>query len=100
AGGPEPQRDVRHARDGGPAVSAAQFFRSRWVTRPDHVRELPAGGLPRGFRAAGVVCGIKPSGRPDLGLLLCDAPGAVSAARFTSSGTPAAPVLVTRERCR
>ena len=77
------------------------FFRSRWVPRPDHVRELPAGsGLPRGFRAAGVACGIKPSGRPDLGLLLCDVPGAVSAARFTSSGTPAAPVLVTRERCR
>jgi glutamate N-acetyltransferase/amino-acid N-acetyltransferase len=47
-----------------------------------------------------VACGIKPSGRPDLGLLLCDAPYAVSAARFTSSGTPAAPVLVTRERCR
>jgi len=83
-------------------MNASQpFFRSRWVPRPDHVSELPAGsGLPRGFRAAGVACGIKPSGRPDLGLLLCDVPGTVSAARFTSSGTPAAPVLVTRERCR
>jgi glutamate N-acetyltransferase/amino-acid N-acetyltransferase len=77
------------------------FFRSRWVPRPEHVFELPAGsGLPRGFRAAGVACGIKPSGRPDVGLLLCDAPVAISAARFTASGTPAAPVLVTRKRCR
>ncbi|HEX4564613.1 MAG TPA: bifunctional glutamate N-acetyltransferase/amino-acid acetyltransferase ArgJ [Solirubrobacteraceae bacterium] len=81
--------------------TAQAFFRSRWVPRPEHVRELPVGsGLPRGFRAAGVACGIKPSGRPDLGLLLCDAPHAVSAARFTASGTPAAPVLLTRERCR
>ena len=84
------------------AAQAAQtFFRSRWVPCPEQVRELPAGsGLPRGFRAAGVACGIKPSGRPDLGLLLCDAQSPVSAARFTSSGTPAAPVLLTRERCR
>jgi glutamate N-acetyltransferase/amino-acid N-acetyltransferase len=81
--------------------SDSTFFRSRWVPRPEHVHELAAGsGLPRGFRAAGVACGIKPSGRPDVGLLLCDVPDAVSAARFTASGTPAAPVLVTRKRCR
>jgi glutamate N-acetyltransferase / amino-acid N-acetyltransferase len=79
---------------------APPFFRSRWVPPPEHVRELPPGsGLPQGFRAWGVACGIKPSGRPDLGLLLCDEPGAVSAARFTASGAPAAPVLLTRERC-
>jgi glutamate N-acetyltransferase/amino-acid N-acetyltransferase len=77
------------------------FFRSRWVQAPDHVRDLgPHAGLPAGFRAAGVTCGIKPSGNPDLGLLLCDSDGAVSAARFTSSGTAAAPVLVSQERCR
>ena len=82
------------------AQAAQTFFRSRWVPRPEHVRELPPGsGLPRGFRAAGVACGIKPSGRPDLGLLRCDAQSPVSAARFTASGTPAAPVLLTRERC-
>ena len=35
---------------------------------PEHVRELaPDAGLPAGFRAAGVACGIKPSGDPDLG---------------------------------
>jgi glutamate N-acetyltransferase/amino-acid N-acetyltransferase len=68
------------------------------------VRELDAAaGLPAGFRAAGVACGIKPSGNPDLGLLICDPPpsaAAASAARFTASGTPAAPVLVSRERCK
>jgi glutamate N-acetyltransferase / amino-acid N-acetyltransferase len=77
------------------------FFRSRWVPAPGHVRELaPDSGLPAGFRAAGVAAGIKPSGRPDVGLLVCDADTPVSAARFTATGTPAAPVLVSRERCR
>jgi glutamate N-acetyltransferase / amino-acid N-acetyltransferase len=77
------------------------FFHSRWSPAPAHVRDLgPAAGLPTGFRAAGVACGIKPSGNPDLGLLVCDSPTPVSAARFTDSGTAAAPVLLTRERCR
>jgi glutamate N-acetyltransferase/amino-acid N-acetyltransferase len=77
------------------------FFHSRWVPAPAHVRDLgPDAGLPRGFRAAGVVCGIKPSGNRDLGVLVCDADKPVSAARFTASGTPAAPVLVTQRRCR
>jgi glutamate N-acetyltransferase/amino-acid N-acetyltransferase len=77
------------------------FFRSRWVSPPPHVRDLgPDAGLPAGFRAAGVAAGIKASGNPDVGLLVCDAEAAVSAARFTSSGTPAAPVLLSLERCR
>jgi len=74
------------------------FFDSRWVQVPEGVRELD-GGLPAGFRASGVTAGLKPSGKPDLGLLICDSDGATSAARFTRSGTAAAPVLVTRERC-
>jgi glutamate N-acetyltransferase/amino-acid N-acetyltransferase len=79
---------------------AQPFFHSRWVPEPAHVRDLgPGAGLPMGFRASGVVCGIKPSGNPDLGLLLCDAEEPVSAARFTATGTPAAPVLVSQERC-
>jgi glutamate N-acetyltransferase/amino-acid N-acetyltransferase len=77
------------------------FFHSRWVPAPAHVRDLGAeAGLPGGFRAAGVACGIKPSGKPDLGLLVCDSESPVSAARFTATGTPAAPVLVSRERCQ
>ena len=78
------------------------FFESRWVTTPAHVRELdPSAGLPAGFRAAGVACGIKPSGNPDVGLLICDTapPTASSAARFTATATPAAPVLLSRDRC-
>ena len=78
------------------------FFRSRWTPRPEHVRELDptSAGLPAGFRAAGVACGIKPSGNTDLGILVCDADSPVSAARFTATATPAAPVLLSRERSR
>lgn len=76
------------------------FFHSRWVSGPAHVRDLgPDAGLPVGFRAAGVACGIKPSGNPDLGLLVCDSPDPVSAARFADTGTPAAPILLSQERC-
>jgi glutamate N-acetyltransferase/amino-acid N-acetyltransferase len=78
----------------------APFFRSRWVPAPDHVSERGGAPLPAGFRAAGVACEIKPSGGLDLGLLVCDAPEVTSAARFTRSGTLAAPVLLCQERCR
>jgi glutamate N-acetyltransferase / amino-acid N-acetyltransferase len=99
---------VAAAGDGTPSAPGAAsagpprpFFRSRWVLAPEHVRDLgPDVGLPAGFRASGVVCGIKPSGNRDLGLLVCDAAEPVSAARFTASGVLAAPVLVTQERCR
>jgi glutamate N-acetyltransferase / amino-acid N-acetyltransferase len=76
------------------------FFASRWVPRPDHVTELGGEGLPAGFRAAGVAAGIKASGSPDVGVIVCDAPEATSAARFTASGTQAPPVLLCRERAR
>jgi glutamate N-acetyltransferase/amino-acid N-acetyltransferase len=80
-------------------MSASQpFFNSRWVQAPGHVSELRGAGLPNGFRGAGVACGIKQSGALDLGLLVCDSPETTSAARFTSSGTLAAPVLLTMER--
>jgi glutamate N-acetyltransferase / amino-acid N-acetyltransferase len=79
---------------------AAPPFSSRWVEPPAHVSERPGGGLAAGFRASGVAAGIKPSGDPDLALLVCSEPGAVSAARFTRSGAPAAPVLLCRDRCR
>jgi glutamate N-acetyltransferase/amino-acid N-acetyltransferase len=84
-----------------PPVARRPFFRSRWVPAPPHVRELaPDAGLPSGFRAAAVAAGLKTSGAPDVGLLVCDASEPVSAARFTATGAPAAPVLVSRERCR
>jgi glutamate N-acetyltransferase / amino-acid N-acetyltransferase len=71
---------------------------SRWVETPAHVSDRGT-GLPAGFRASGVACGLKPSGARDLGLLVSDAPDTVSAARFTRSGVLAAPVLLTQERC-
>jgi glutamate N-acetyltransferase / amino-acid N-acetyltransferase len=76
-----------------------EFFSSRWVDQLGHVTELDGGGLPAGFRAAGVAAGIKPSGAPDLGVLVCDAAQTTSAARFTRSGVLAAPVLLCTERC-
>jgi glutamate N-acetyltransferase/amino-acid N-acetyltransferase len=77
----------------------AVTFQSRWVQTPAHVSERD-GGLPAGFRAAGAACGLKPSGGPDVGLLVSDPADTVSAARFTRSGVLAAPVLLTQERCR
>jgi glutamate N-acetyltransferase / amino-acid N-acetyltransferase len=74
------------------------FFSSRWVGQPAHVHELD-GGLPAGFRAAGVSCGLKGDGALDLGLLVSDAEETTSAARFTRSGVAAAPVELCRERC-
>ena len=52
--------------------------------------------FPAGFRAAGVTCGIKASGAPDLALLACDGP-AVAAGAFTRSRLAAAPVLLSRK---
>ena len=75
------------------------FFRSRWVEAPAHARLDTEGGLPQGFRASGVACGIKEPAAPDLGLVVSDAPETTSAARFTRSGTLSAPVLLCQERC-
>ena len=60
--------------------------------------EPVAGGItaPRGFRAAGVACGLKPAGL-DLALLACDEP-ASAAGIFTTNRAVAAPVLVSREQ--
>ncbi|MDX6658680.1 MAG: glutamate N-acetyltransferase / amino-acid N-acetyltransferase [Solirubrobacteraceae bacterium] len=77
-------------------TATSAFFRSRWVDAPAGLSD--ARGLAKGFRAAGAAAGIKPSGGLDVGLLVCDGPEPVSAARFTRSGTLAAPVIVTKER--
>jgi glutamate N-acetyltransferase/amino-acid N-acetyltransferase len=49
-----------------------------------------------GFRAAGISAGIKANGKPDLALLVSDAP-AQAAAVFTTNKATAAPVIVSRE---
>jgi glutamate N-acetyltransferase / amino-acid N-acetyltransferase len=49
----------------------------------------------RGFRAAGLHCGIKANGRPDLSLVVCDTT-ATAAGLFTLNLAQAAPVLVSK----
>ncbi len=51
---------------------------------------------PRGFRAAGVACGIKARGGPDLALIVPDRL-ASAAAVFTTNKAQAAPILVSRK---
>ena len=59
--------------------------------------EVPGGvTAPRGFKAAGVACGIKASGLPDLAVVASDS-AAAAAAVFTTNLAQAAPVLVSRE---
>ena len=72
------------------------FFRSRWVERPEHVKELADTALPEGFESAGYAAGIKPEGL-DVGLMHSERERTVSAARFTSSALVAAPVVVSQE---
>ncbi|MGD0840190.1 MAG: bifunctional glutamate N-acetyltransferase/amino-acid acetyltransferase ArgJ [Candidatus Acidiferrales bacterium] len=61
--------------------------------------KLTARVLPRGFRYAGVNCGIKKSGRLDLGLIVADAPCA-AAGVFTTNLVKAAPVLLCQAHLR
>lgn len=53
--------------------------------------------LPPGFRFAGVACGIKPSGKPDLSLIVTDRP-VVAAGVYTQNQIVAAPVVLCRDR--
>jgi len=52
--------------------------------------------VPRGFRAAGVKAGIKPSGGDDLAIIVADRPSA-AAGTFTTNRICAAPVKWCRE---
>ena len=55
------------------------------------------GGLSAvaGVRAAGVACGLKKNGRPDLALVVADGPATV-AATFTQNLVQAAPVMISQ----
>lgn len=57
------------------------------------------GGItaPKGYRAAGMAAGLKPSGLPDLALILSDVE-AIAAGVFTTSQVRAAPVDYCRQR--
>lgn len=69
------------------------LFTSKFIEKPAGVSELPGSvTTPDGFFAAGVAAGIKKSGKPDLGLLVCKNP-ASSAVMLTRNAAQAAPVI-------
>jgi len=53
----------------------------------------------KGFLAAGIACGVKKSGRSDLGLLVCPT-GATTAAVFTTNKVVSAAVQVSKEHVK
>ena len=55
---------------------------------------------PQGFRAAGVVAGLKQSGDRDVAVVLNDGPSRAAAAVFTANRVQAAPVTWTRQVVR
>jgi len=59
------------------------------------------GGItaPKGFKASGMHCGIKKSGKKDIALIYSDVP-ANAAAVFTSNKVKAAPILVSMENIK
>ena len=50
---------------------------------------------PKGFKASGIWCGIKRTGKPDLSLIVSDVP-CIAAGVFTRNSVKAAPLVVTR----
>jgi glutamate N-acetyltransferase/amino-acid N-acetyltransferase len=81
------------------STQAATFFRSRWVKAPIGAEEVDPAELAPGFRAAGVACGLKPSGGTDVAVLACDADSVGSALLLTRNAAAAAPVRVCRDGC-
>jgi len=73
------------------------FFRSRWVDAPSGIEFHDESVLPDGFRAGGVACGLKGSGKTDLGLVVCDAEEVSSAILLTRNAAAAAPVRICRD---
>ncbi|MBM7566448.1 bifunctional ornithine acetyltransferase/N-acetylglutamate synthase [Paenibacillus sacheonensis] len=59
---------------------------------------VPNGSVttPKGFKAAGLHCGLKKTTRHDLGAIVCDVPAA-AAGVYTTNAFQAAPIAVTRE---
>ena len=55
--------------------------------------------MPKGFLAAGVHCGIKKSGNPDLALLVCPT-GAKAAAVFTTNKIVSAAVEISKKHIK
>jgi len=55
--------------------------------------------LPAGFKANGIACGLKKSGKPDLALLYSENP-ALASAKFTTNSIIAAPLIVSKKHLK
>ena len=55
--------------------------------------------LPKGFKANGLACGLKKSGKPDLALIYSQFP-ALASAKFTTNSIIAAPLIVCKEHLK
>ena len=70
---------------------------STFTTQPEACGpDLAAFALAPGFHSAATACGLKPSGKLDLGLVWSDGPCS-AAGVFTTNRVQAAPVLACRE---
>ena len=84
-GSAEPSTPSGDSRDAGPSQHPA-------ASPPVH-----ASDLPRGFSFGSAAAKIKPSGRRDVSLIVCD-PATVAAGVYTTNHVVAAPVLWCRDR--
>ena len=48
------------------------------MKKTSHLKFSAAATLPAGFRAAGIVAGLKASGKPDMALFFSDSPAALA----------------------
>lgn len=64
--------------------------------KPETQNPKPETTFPAGFSAAGIACGLKQSGKPDMALISSDRPCAC-AATFTTNVFAAAPVIFDRD---
>lgn len=67
------------------------------MKKTSHLKFSAAATLPAGFRAAGIVAGLKASGKPDMALFFSDSP-ATLAGTFTTNQVKAATVRLDAER--
>ena len=64
----------------------------------DYVKITGGITAPKGFKASGIAAGLKPSGNPDLALIVSDVE-AIAAGVFTTSQVRAACVDYCRQNC-
>ena len=86
---------ARNPRGGTPRDEVSRSEVPQALTEEGTVRRGVT--APRGFRAAGVTAGLKPSGSPDLAVVVNDGPDQVGAAVFTSNRVVGAPVTWSRQ---